>query len=56
MEGAPDPPDIRGIIPNAFLHIFEKVGLATAGQQFLVRASYLEVRESRNAPSPPPPL
>jgi hypothetical protein len=43
MEGAPEPPELRGIIPNAFLHIFEKVALAKAGQQFLVRASYLEI-------------
>jgi len=43
MEGAPDPPELRGIIPNAFLHIFEKVALAKEGQQFLVRASYLEI-------------
>ncbi len=43
MEGAPEPPDQRGIIPNAFLHIFEKVAIAKQGQQFLVRASYLEI-------------
>jgi kinesin family protein 3/17 len=43
MEGAPEPPELRGIIPNAFLHIFEKVSLAKQGQQFLVRASYLEI-------------
>jgi len=43
MEGAQDPPDLRGIIPNSFQHIFDKVALAEAGQQFLVRASYLEI-------------
>jgi len=43
MEGAPEPPELRGIIPNAFLHIFDKVALAGVGQQFLVRASYLEI-------------
>ena len=43
MEGQPEPPALRGIIPNSFLHIFEKVAAAKAGQQFLVRASYLEI-------------
>mmetsp|Transcript_8548 Transcript_8548/g.28114 ORF Transcript_8548/g.28114 Transcript_8548/m.28114 type:complete len:758 (-) Transcript_8548:144-2417(-) len=43
MEGAPDPPELRGIIPNAFQHIFDKVATAEASQQFLVRASYLEI-------------
>mmetsp|Transcript_21413 Transcript_21413/g.73786 ORF Transcript_21413/g.73786 Transcript_21413/m.73786 type:complete len:977 (-) Transcript_21413:63-2993(-) len=43
MEGAPDPPELRGIIPNAFQQIFDKVGLANEQQQFLVRASYLEI-------------
>lgn len=43
MEGAPEPPELRGIIPNAFLHIFDKVALAGVTQQFLVRASYLEI-------------
>jgi len=44
MEGYPDPPELRGIIPNAFKHIFEKISL-TQDQttQFLVRASYLEI-------------
>ena len=27
MEGYPDPPDLRGIIPNAFQHIFDHVAL-----------------------------
>ena len=25
MEGYPDPPELRGIIPNSFRHIFEKI-------------------------------
>ena len=33
MEGAPDPPELRGIIPNAFLHIFEKVGPRASGKE-----------------------
>ncbi|EGB07026.1 hypothetical protein AURANDRAFT_59154 [Aureococcus anophagefferens] len=43
MEGVPDPPELRGIIPNAFQQIFDRVALAQEGQQFLVRASYLEI-------------
>lgn len=42
MEGRPDPPELRGIIPNSFQHIFDYVASADA-QQFLVRASYLEI-------------
>lgn len=43
MEGMADPPELRGIIPNAFQHIFDKVAVAEERQQFLVRASYLEI-------------
>lgn len=43
MEGRPDPPSLRGIIPNSFQHIFEYVGAADKSLQFLVRASYLEI-------------
>lgn len=42
MEGRPDPPSLRGIIPNSFQHIFEFVSSAS-DRQFLVRASYLEI-------------
>lgn len=42
MEGRPDPPSLRGIIPNSFQHIFEHVSTAK-NLQFLVRASYLEI-------------
>jgi len=42
MEGRPDPPHLRGIIPNSFQHIFDYVSSAR-DQQFLVRASYLEI-------------
>ena len=42
MEGRPDPPELRGIIPNSFQHIFEYVSNAES-VQFLVRASYLEI-------------
>ena len=43
MEGRPDPPHLRGIIPNSFEHIFDFVGKADQGKQFLVRASKLEI-------------
>jgi kinesin family protein 3/17 len=42
MEGKPDPPSLRGIIPNSFQHIFDYVS-ASQNQQYLVRASYLEI-------------
>jgi kinesin family member 3B len=42
MEGRPDPPSLRGIIPNSFQHIFEYVS-SSSNTQFLVRASYLEI-------------
>ncbi|KAM8788768.1 kinesin-like protein KIF17 [Rhynchonycteris naso] len=42
MQGLPDPPSQRGIIPRAFEHIFESVQCAE-NTKFLVRASYLEI-------------
>ena len=42
MEGKPDPPNQRGIIPHSFYHIFEHVNSAK-DLQFLIRASYLEI-------------
>ncbi|KAM9110717.1 kinesin-like protein KIF17 isoform 4-T4 [Megaptera novaeangliae] len=42
MQGLPDPPCQRGIIPRAFEHIFESVQCAE-NTKFLVRASYLEI-------------
>ena len=43
MEGIRDVPELRGIIPNAFEHIFEQIKLSPANIQYLVRASYLEL-------------
>ncbi|TPX59965.1 hypothetical protein SpCBS45565_g07616 [Spizellomyces sp. 'palustris'] len=43
MEGVRDVPELRGIIPNAFEHIFAEISLADKSTQFLVRASYLEI-------------
>ena len=44
MEGMNDPPELRGIIPRAFHHIFDLID-SRGGQttEFLVRASYLEI-------------
>jgi hypothetical protein len=46
-QGRADPPELRGIIPNSFQHIFESIALATAAgeseKQFLVRAAFLGV-------------
>ena len=44
MEGYPDPPELRGIIPNTFRHIFQTISMnEKKDKQFLVRASYLEI-------------
>jgi kinesin family member 3B len=44
MEGVMEDPNLRGIIPNTFRHIFDKIAVNTSSQrQFLVRASYLEI-------------
>uniref|UniRef100_A0A914Z7V5 Kinesin motor domain-containing protein n=1 Tax=Panagrolaimus superbus TaxID=310955 RepID=A0A914Z7V5_9BILA len=42
MEGIRDDPDLRGVIPNAIDHIFRHISQST-NQQYLVRASYLEI-------------
>ncbi|RHY08387.1 hypothetical protein DYB25_012841 [Aphanomyces astaci] len=42
MEGYNDPPELRGIIPNSFKHIFDKIG-SIPKTQFMVYASYLEI-------------
>ena len=43
MEGVRDAPELRGIIPNSFEHIFGHIKHAPLGVQYLVRASYLEI-------------
>ena len=40
MEGKPDDP---GVIPRSFDHIFDHIARADQKQQYLVRASYLEI-------------
>ena len=37
-----EPPEMRGIIPNSFVHIFDRIACDTS-KTFLVRASYLEI-------------
>jgi hypothetical protein len=44
MEGLADPPELRGIIPNSFKHIFDAIHTnSNPSKQFLARASYLEI-------------
>jgi hypothetical protein len=42
MEGVRSQPELRGIIPSSFAHIFDSISHTTS-RQFLVRASYLEI-------------
>jgi len=42
MEGLPDDPEMRGIIPNTFQTIFQDIE-KTTDRDFLVRASFLEI-------------
>lgn len=42
MEGIPNSPECRGVIPNSFEHIFSHIA-RSHNQQYLVRASYLEI-------------
>eukprot|EP01135_Chromosphaera_perkinsii_P002471 Nk52_evm77s223 gene=Nk52_evmTU77s223 len=43
MEGVRDVPELRGIIPNSFAHIFGFIAGAETSTRFLVRASYMEI-------------
>jgi len=43
MEGRPLAPELRGIIPNSFAHIFGNISKETDSKKFLVRVSYLEI-------------
>lgn len=40
MEGVRKVPELRGIIPNSFEHIFNEIG-RTEGKQYLVRCIYV---------------
>jgi hypothetical protein len=45
MEGKPNPTENRGLLPNAFQHIYDHVTLANTNQieKYLIRASYFEI-------------
>ena len=43
MLGVPEDPNLRGIIPNCFAHIFGFIDEKNDGMKFLVRCSYLEI-------------
>ena len=43
MEGVVDDEQLRGIMPNSFHYVFDKVAAAHANIKFLVRASFLEI-------------
>ncbi|XP_058801745.1 kinesin-like protein KIF3A [Phymastichus coffea] len=43
MSGYKSSPQLRGIIPNSFAHIFGFIAKAHENQKFLVRATYLEI-------------
>lgn len=43
MMGLPSDPNMRGIIPNCFEHIFGCIDDNEEGKRFLVRCSYLEI-------------
>ncbi|KAJ0393587.1 hypothetical protein P43SY_001146 [Pythium insidiosum] len=42
MQGKDNPPELRGVIPNSFDHIFETIQ-ADPSKEYMVRASYLEI-------------
>jgi len=43
MEGVNEPESLKGIIPNAFEHIFDHIALNGSKDKYLVRASYFEI-------------
>ncbi|XP_077388014.1 kinesin-like protein KIF3A isoform X2 [Festucalex cinctus] len=43
MEGVRAMPELRGIIPNSFAHIFGHIAKAEGDTRFLVHVSYLEI-------------
>ncbi|EQC31811.1 hypothetical protein SDRG_10600 [Saprolegnia diclina VS20] len=42
MQGKDSPPELRGVIPHAFDHVFENIGADTE-REYMVRATYLEI-------------
>ena len=47
MEGKSDDENLRGIVPRSFHYIFESVDGMGKNMEFLVRASFLEVTNSK---------
>mmetsp|Transcript_24471 Transcript_24471/g.56356 ORF Transcript_24471/g.56356 Transcript_24471/m.56356 type:complete len:796 (+) Transcript_24471:59-2446(+) len=44
MVGTEDAPELKGVIPRTFEHIFRNINITSgSGKRFLVRASYLEI-------------
>ncbi|XP_049804535.1 kinesin-like protein KIF3A [Schistocerca nitens] len=43
MEGNSSAPELKGIIPNSFAHIFGYIAKANGDRKFLVRVSYIEI-------------
>ncbi|XP_048589279.1 kinesin-like protein KIF3A [Nematostella vectensis] len=43
MEGVRSVPELRGIVPNSFAHIFGHIAKVDGHVRFLVRVSYLEI-------------
>lgn len=43
MEGVVDDPALRGIMPNAFHHIFDAISKASKNIEYLVRVSFIEI-------------
>lgn len=43
MAGSQKKPELRGIIPNTFNHIFSQISTATEEKSFLVTVTYLEI-------------
>ncbi|TYZ67957.1 hypothetical protein PybrP1_000455, partial [[Pythium] brassicae (nom. inval.)] len=42
-SGYSEPPEEKGIIPNSFKHIFDRIAAESDTKQFMVYASYLEI-------------
>ncbi|KAK4472910.1 hypothetical protein MN116_004116 [Schistosoma mekongi] len=42
IQGLQDNPELRGIMPNSFVHIFDEIS-KSVDTQYLVRASYMEI-------------
>ncbi len=43
MDGVRTIPELRGITPNSFAHVFGRIAKADPKTRFLVHVSYLEI-------------